>query len=563
MKINADVSITHKGTTFDFFLASDEKTKVKSWQVTPGQILNPIFTSDRPLQAHIPPEREDIMRQEYFHAGMGEEYFEHGMRYYKGPCDARRKGAVLLPPRIAQATVTTTGGNVNLICLINPSFETNDTTGWTDVDAIADASADPGTEDDGDYCAKETIAAGANETFYQELQTFENLQGVEIVASGNIWVTGVGDDARIQIDDGIGTTNGNYLSGTSVAWAESTATRTINAAATKIAIEFYSNDDGGGGMFTYVDDVQIKVAKTALAIVPFRDFMGFAGSLYAIAGYYLLKWDGSTWEVQCAFPEEPQSLEVWGSYLMIGLGFDHTWVYYDGTTFEVSTVANAEAKFFTNLSGTLWFNDSNYTIRSSTNPINGGSVSATTTIEDVNHVITCLVKHPTTLLVGLENELYEVTATDEIPRMSILTQDSGTYTCHNAFVWNSLLYVPSSNGSLYEYDIDNYTITDISPASFCPNQPDFAGRIMAISGDHRWLYVVIDYATKIEILCGHWEPILNQYGDSVTDWVWHHVGEQTLTNASGNIASTCIDGLNGAKMMHLGCVHATDKAYYM
>ena len=559
--MNSDLTIEYNNKTYPFQLYEDPNTRQKQWLISDAEVMSPLYTSERPYDAQIPPEKEDIIEQNYFHAGMGESEFEHGKRYFKGDIDARRKGNVLLPPKITASTVTTTGGAVWMYGLRNYGFEENATTGWTDLDEVVDAGVDPGTDQEGSYCAKETLAGAGTEVFYQDLPAYTDLRGITLTVYAYLWAEFATSSLKAGLGDNVSTTWSPTSSAQS--WVEKIASHTVDAAATRIRISGSATTIGATS--GYFDNFRIAVSKTALDLAPVVKIIEYEGYPYAAAGNYLLKYDGTDWDVICAFCCKPTDMAVWGDYLFIAFGTTMPVHYYDGSAMYCSSVANSSMEFLGNVGGTFWGNSSAYEIRSSTNPINGGAWSAVTTVRDTNADITSILNHPDTVMVGLTDDLFEITTTDEISRIPTLYQDSGTNTCHRMWMWKGDLYVPTENGSLYLYDIGDYTITIVTPSYDIPGQVDFTGRVMAGYGDQEYNYVFIDYATKVEILAGRWETIGDNDGDEDTDFWWHHVGEVTLTGTSDNIECALISALPtaGYKFIFLGCNHTTDKIYHI
>ncbi|MBC8273526.1 MAG: hypothetical protein H8E40_00940 [Chloroflexi bacterium] len=152
--MSSDVLIHHKAKDYHFELAKDKEGK-KLWHVEDAAILPPMFTSDRPLYARVPPEREELIEQDFFYAGMGEENFAHGYRYYNSPgADARRKGAVVCGPRVVKSTIT----------ILSPANPTIVEAGFENVTAAWEDSGD-GTFDAHNADAKRTDSYGANHSF--------------------------------------------------------------------------------------------------------------------------------------------------------------------------------------------------------------------------------------------------------------------------------------------------------------------------------------------------------------------------------------------------------------
>ena len=563
----ADVTITHKGKPYDFYLGKNDKGQ-KLWSVEDARYLPTMITSDRPLNAQVPPLKEDLIDQDDFYAGAGEILFEHGKRVYNSPnTDTRVSGRVRLAPQVAKATITKPA-TVNLHAVRNWGFEANAFTAWTTTQANASWSvvtATPGPAD-GTYCAK-LLDSGAGSgvgTCYQNLENYANLKGKSITVTASSYCSGGADDANISIADGAGTETSSNNTG--VGWETLTVTKTIDAAATQIRITLHAIDTDVNGYVAF-DKVQITIAGTALVCVPVVSWEDFDGYPYCACGYYLGKWDGTDIDLIAAFTTPITHLATWGAYLFIALGTS-TFYWYctapgTATTYLGSLITDGKMQFLSDVASTLWGNDSTYQVKSSTNPLNGGSWSAATDVVGSNKVITALIDHPDTVVVCQEDGFYEITATAETPLVPDLYRASHSKTGRSLCYWKGNFYLASGFGALYEYDYADSVITTITPKYTFPTQGDFDGFAMAMDGDDEYLYVCIDNGVEVEILAGRWETIVDIDGTSLTDFWWHHLEEFTLTATSDNVRSSRFSTLPSARALWLGCAHATDGIYYL
>ncbi len=82
---------------------------------------------------------------------------------------------------------------------------------------------------------------------YQDIPWNSAYQGASVTFTCYVWA-GNADKAYIQINDGVGTTNSSYHTGTS-AWQQLTVTRTLNAAATQLRIMLYYAASSGTAYF--------------------------------------------------------------------------------------------------------------------------------------------------------------------------------------------------------------------------------------------------------------------------------------------------------------------------
>jgi len=545
--VNSDVEIIFKNNKYPFMLAKDRDGK-KQWSVQDSAIIPPMFVTDRPLAAHVPPERDVLSEQDFMYGGMGEEYYEEGTyRIYKSPnVDARIKGIVVPGPKSVKSTITTS--TTACPSIVNPGFETGDTTGWTDLTGV---SSDYKYE--GLYAGEESGPS----TFYQDLSVDINTWKGRVAIVSAYCRSALGATVSIGIDDGVGST---YSTGTTtVSWTKHTAEHTLSASATRIRIVGKVEGAQKGLFDSFSLDRLWSFLKGATTLTKGAviDFAKYGGSLYAACGNALLKWDNTDWDDVAIFPATITDLSVWGDYLFVALGTSDFYWYYDGTTWTQSTLTTGKMKYLGVVGDTLYGSSSDYHVKAADNPLNGGSWGTATTIIGQNTVITSIVDHPTSLFVGTQDGFYLVGETVQ-PVISLLSKESDTNTSKNAIEYNGSVYVPSGLGSLYEYAVDSETLTNVTPSLSIPGQNDFQGRVMAIEGDQSYLWVAIDYGTKAEILAGRWEAV----GSSVA-FRWHQMRELTLTATSGNIGAMRISSDNGVRRLWLGCTNTTDGIYYL
>ncbi len=207
----------------------------------------------------------------------------------------------------------------------------------------------------------------------------------------------------------------------------------------------------------------------------------------------------------------------------------------EGITKSTATVNNF--KYFKTVHGTapiLWGSDSDNTIRSNTNPINGGSAwSGTTTVGSSFYKITDLITSLGLPYIMKENIPYYLNSSGVAK--DDLAPDLQTMTCStsgkNAITWQNNIYIPAGQQTLLE--VDGTTLTFLNPARYCTNLSDFIGRIQALAADEEYLFAIVDNGTKVEVLAGRYETI-----DSSTSWVWHPIAEITMTNCQTAFVSS-------------------------
>lgn len=537
--MNTDIEIHYKNNDYGFMLAKDPNQGGKRlWKVTDTDILPPMYVTDKPQGAQTPVKKYDFIEQDWFYKGCGQTNLEDYYMYYTaGTADARVKGRVLPGPKYTKATVTGAVA-ITMPTITNGNFETGNTNGWT-VSAGTLGVAGGGGAHAGSW-GGHMNNAGAITTFYQDLTWSNDLRGKTVRVSVYVKVE-AGRTATLSILDGVSFTN---ATSTDVAWAQITATRTLDAAATQLRIQCTID---AATTTTYWDD--FTFLPTTIALSPVVKFIDFGGYHYVAAGNYLMKWDGTDWDVVyntlypitdlCVYPVSGTN------YLFLAIGYSYYWWYTsNGTTFTESTVANAKAQFMSVCGSTLWFNSSAYQVRSATNPINGGSVSVTTDIRHSSKVITALPDHDSGTYIACCDGFYEIDGADVNSLLPSLPQEYATTTGKNAVSWMGNVYIPTGLSTLYEYDVANALVTNVSPSQVAPGISTFADVVTGLDGDSAYLLATVNNGTGIELIAGHWETINDE-----TEWNWHHIG----TLASEDCECIYIGSYNSIKRCWIGC----------
>ncbi len=549
-----DITFTFRGKKYEYFLYKDPQTGQKSFKAADAKILPPMQTTDRPLNAHIPPLREDLITQDYFNAGSGEILFEHGKRVYNSPgVDTRTVGRARLSPSISKATINSLSAAT--ITLTNAGFETGDTTGWTDLDGVT------ATSHTDNWGGEEALAGLATEIFYQNLTFDAAWKGHGVKLSAYVRRSAATAEAQIGFSfDGGSTYVWGYEVGCTAAYQELTCSCVIPLTATDVWICARSEETSGGANSVYWDDFTIvDYEVTGGAVVAFEDYNGYP---YAAYGTALIKYDGTDWDTVATFPAAITDLASFAGKLYIAIGYANAYWYYDGTNIIQSTVTNGNAQFFSAVGTKLWENSSAYQVRSSTNPANGGSWTTTTDVGDSSLVITNLVNHPDTVTVNTTSGFFEITATGTVDSlMPDLYRGAHSKTGRSTCLWRGNFYISSGYNVLYEFNYGDNAISVVSPKDAFPTQSTFAGYPMSMDGDDEYLYVCVDNGTKVELLAAHWATIIDKDGNPSTAFWWHHLLEQTLTAASDNVRAARMSPYPSARVLWLGCADTTDGIY--
>jgi hypothetical protein len=137
---------------------------------------------------------------------------------------------------------------------------------------------------------------------------------------------------------------------------------------------------------------------------------------------------------------------------------------------------------------------------------------------------------------------------DLVPDMAVLKSSTSG---KNTKVWQNKLYIPAGTQALLEVGTSN---TYITPAEYCTNLPMFNGRVQALAFDDQYLFGIIGYSPKVEVIAGRWETI-----GSSTDWVWHgSLAEITLAGCETAFVSSVFQ-----KRLYITSTSASDALYYI
>ena len=340
-------------------------------------------------------------------------------------------------------------------------------------------------------------------------------------------------------------------------WDETTwATHTVNASATELTIEVYVKGDNTEVIFLF-DDMTL-LNPTAGTIPSHADFND---DLYYAWGNNLIKLNTST-GTSCtyvySFPATITKLEVFGEYLMIALGTSNAyWYMSTAEAFTQSTAVVNTFQFFTTVfttATTLYGNDGANTIRSTTNPLNGGVAwSAQTTVGASFNSITDMIEKSGALYIMKEDRPYYLDDSGNVqkdlaPECATLTSSTSG---KNVVEWLKKLYIPVGAQGLLE--TDGTTNTWRNPASYCQSISDYVGRVQALAYDDEWLFAIVDYSTKVEVLAGREEVI-----DGGAEWVWHAINEITLAGCENAFVSSVYK-----KRLWITSTSSSDALYYL
>jgi hypothetical protein len=344
---------------------------------------------------------------------------------------------------------------------------------------------------------------------------------------------------KFAIYDGVGRTYSGNCGNSGTDWTQSTVgTRQLDASATELTIEVYLRSDGNAYNYSF-DDMEF-IDPTVGAV---KRGVTFNTHEYIPYGNNLIKINGSTSAVSYIYslPAAITSLcpyQVSGTdYLFIFLGTSEAyWYMVVAETFTQSTATNKTYQFSTWVNttvDTMYANDGANTIRSTINPLNGGTAwSSQTIVGSAANAITHLQEKDGALLIDKVDRPYYLSATGTVQKDLAPECDSGksTHSGKNSTSWNGEYYRPTGDQALLRAGTSNEWI---QPSKYATQSGDFTGQVEACAGDEEYLYVGTDNSTKIEIHKTREEII-----DGTLTRVWHPIHELTLAGIEAMWIST-------------------------
>jgi len=533
-----DIGITNvgsdgSGTTVEGMMLAKTKDNVPAWTEFDGSYLADQFFTGAPSQSYINPEEEIIVGQDDWRSGFGLEFYDVNdpLRYYSSiGTDGRFRGMMIAGPTPVVATKPTH----TTPTITNADFETDVSPtsgfGWTQG---AGSWARVTDEKHGDSYSWKVTSVSPADNLYQDMTGY--IPGIEYTFKLWVRTANAADTLKITINDGVGSTDSSTATSFET-WTQFTVTRTLDVRATQCRL-LVTCVAAGVGAAVWVDDAALTSTAIVVGTTPQHGHATFNDLEYVAFGTLLahLNSGGTGFDlvadmgtaITCLTP-----FQVAGtSYLFIALGTGATWYYM--TTAEAFTLSTTTVKAFqyavwvNTTVDTMYANDGANTIRSTINPLNGGTAwSETATIVGAaEHNIQDLITKAGALYIPKEDTIYYLDSTgavkkDLAPRLAALTSSTSG---KNVITDGQIIMYPAGSQGLLE--IDGTTLTWRNPSNYCTNLTAFVGRVQALGFDETYWFAIIDNDTKVEVLAGRLETI-----EGTTGWVWHPIAEITLTN---------------------------------
>lgn len=463
----------------------------------------------------LPPEKELALIRNDWRSGYGQEYDDNEKKYYYSiGADLRFKNMAILGPKSGSVTPAS---NHAIAVIVNGDCELE--TGWTG----GSRAAVPYHEGDYSWYIKSATSITSS---YQDLSFDAGWKGK--IFHLRIWLyQGRANVATVSVNDGVDTTT-TVAFATTGSWVKQEITHTLNANATRLRITIKQTAQADTAGYVNFDDVTCSVSGICAVKKNFNNELYFAiGNTL-----YKLNATGDALTYVYHFPTTITDLEVFGSYLFIALGYSRAyWYMSTAEACTESNLANNTMKYFCTLKAaadTLYGADTANTIRSTTNPLNGGSAWSTqTTVDSATNDICELLTRGNALYIRKEDRPFYL---DTSGNVQVLVQDtnflSASVEGKKSSTFLDDLFMPWGDQSLLHYDTGTDVPEWLDPSDFSTNLSEFIGKVQALANDERYLYAIVDNDTKVEVLAGREETV-----DGETDWRWHSIAELTMAGA--------------------------------
>ena len=560
-----DIGILRQdGTTSVGFMLARQKNGVPIYSVDDDEYLAQQQTQQAGYSG-LPYEKELRLGQDDWRGGFGQEIYDSNdpKKYlYSQDVDCRFSHKIIPSPADTSFTFPL------LATIVDGGMEV-----WTNATTLTNWAKDTCTLAQGTaankytdtYSARVTTDAGGDPNkaggIYQSLGNITNILGK--VFYFKAWCkTNTANACELAIKtDGSGgaTTYSSYHTGGN-AWEQLTATVTIPADATYVKVYCYARSDGGGSNQSgYFDTATIPAYGNSVTKAQFNS------AYYFSSGDCLLKLTaaGAISLVQIFLTSVLSIKGFTDCKMYIALGASYPYQYM--STAEVFTTSNAVVHHFYLFewldanSPTMYGSDSTNTIRSTTDPTNGGTAwSAQTTVDSTEYPITCLLSTAGSLYVMKSNKPYYLDVSGNVKVLTDITETLYTATYSGgagSHAWLGKIYMPYGVQSLLEYDTTTDTLQWIQPSLYTNGVS--LSKPYALIGDDQYLYCVIrNDSSKTYIIAGRYENI-----DGASQWVWHTLSYHATL---GRVYSVGIFTGTSSKWLLLGSSSTTIiDAYYV
>ncbi len=516
-----DIGITNvlaggAGTDVIGMMLAKKQDGSPAWEEYDGKFLVEQFFTGAASVTNMNPEEELHLVQDDWRSGFGLEYADSNdpKRYYSSiGADLRFRGMALAGPTPQTATlpVHTASAYNQAINWSDPGSE------WTN-----EAQAINGNTVNG-----ATVAQKSGWTTYLEIY----IPPIRCSKIRYYWTEVFGDDVTdLEIDVYYGgawhavVTDDSQGEGV---LREEALGDTYTVTGARCRFQLANNDDAILHVLEFYGESAVIQGTTTC-------HADFNTHLYFNKGNALLKMAGDTGTITVieAYAVDITALEPFSDdqlYIAQGLS-NNSW---EMTTSNVSTRyagTYPQMKYLKQVNttaDTMYGSFAVNTIRATVAPEQGGTnySNPATVVGGSDYDITGLLSFGGALYIMKQDMPYYLDSSGNVQKdlAQELTNLYATTSGKNAFVWKKKIYIPCGAQGLLETDGTSNTFRN--PARYCTNLTAFVGRVVAVTGDEEYLYIITENATEVEVLAGREETV-----DGTTSWVWHPISHITLTN---------------------------------
>ena len=491
------------GTTQVGFILAERKG-VPQWASVDDDYMAQQQTQVPGYEA-LPPEKEINLISDDWRSGFGLETFDISdpKRYYESfGMDMRSRGRALLSNGATTITKPTNANSTPTIS--NADFESD--SDWTQGAATTSRDA---THVRGGSWAWKVLAAGSAAWAYQDQTEKTYCRGATYTLKCWVWCSQAAK-ATIQLGDQVSAAH----SGNST-FQQLSINYTVPLTATSLRIRINCDT----AQVAWFDDITIETTSVTTNVGTTVAFVEFNDELYASFGKLLgrLNTRGDSFYAAALLAAVITDLEPYSDdklYIAQGTGA----AYYEMNASEVitiNTLANNQMKFLQQVhttADTMYGTDGDNTIRSTTDPADGGVAwSGQTVVGTSAKAFTDLWSYQSALYMFKEDRPYYLDSSGNVKILTNITRplsrvDGGK----NSIEWNGNLYMPWGDDGLLEFDVDG-NFAWLNPSKHCTNLPAFSGQVKALGGDEEWLHTItestetgisLDGTANSEVDCG-------------------------------------------------------------
>lgn len=198
----------------------------------------------------------------------------------------------------------------------------------------------------------------------------------------------------------------------------------------------------------------------------------------------------------------------------------------------LSTLANSDVKYMAVAGGLMYganWSDGVNLVRTSADPTNAGAWSTAYTVGGADVEITALIPNGNVMLICKPDGIYTIhadgTVVNEMPGLT--SADLHPDNCKGAYNWNGIILMPVGLGGVKQ--LQSGVLSHVHFNDYAPRDTQLHGRVVAISGNHEELYIMVLEAdnTRYHVLKALWVEV-----NGGADWAWHHVARQAYTTGT-------------------------------